>query len=62
MNFFDFPPLAALRDLAYGGVMALADLVAPIAGSAAAAVAVILVTLIVRAALIPTGVAQARAE
>lgn len=62
MNIFDFPPLAALLDLAYGGFMALADLVAPIAGSAAAAVAVILVTLIVRAALIPTGVAQARAE
>lgn len=62
MDFFAFPPLAAALDLAYAALMGLADLIEPFAGSAAAALAVVLVTLLVRAALIPTGVAQAKAE
>jgi YidC/Oxa1 family membrane protein insertase len=62
MDLLAFPPLAALLDLAAGGLAALTDLLSPLAGTAAAALAVVLVTLLVRAALIPTGVAQARAE
>ncbi|MET0297032.1 MAG: membrane protein insertase YidC [Microbacterium sp.] len=62
MDFFSFPPLAALLDVAYTGLMGLATLLEPVAGSAAAAAAVVLVTLLVRAVLIPTGIAQAKAE
>jgi len=62
MNVFDLPPIALLLDLAYGGLMALTSFLAPLAGASAAAVAVVLVTLLVRAALIPVGVAQAKAE
>lgn len=62
MNPFDLPPLAFVLDAAHRGLLALADLLSPVAGDAAAAAAVILVTLLVRVALIPAGVAQARAE
>jgi YidC/Oxa1 family membrane protein insertase len=62
MDPFALPPLAALLDLASHGLMQLADLLAPLVGASAAAAAVVLVTLVVRAVLIPAGVAQARAE
>lgn len=62
MNFYDFGPVAAVLDLAYSGVTALAALLDPVAGAASAALAVVLLTLIVRAALIPVGVSQVRAE
>ena len=62
LDLFTFPPIAATLDAAYGALMALAGLLEPFAGAAAAATAIILVTLMVRAALIPTGVAQAKAE
>ncbi len=62
MDLFALPPLAAVLDLAHAGLMGLAGLLEPLAGSAAAAAAVVLVTLLVRAVLIPTGIAQARAE
>lgn len=62
MNVFDLPPLAALLDLAFRGLMALSAALTPLAGSAAAALAVVLVTLLVRILLIPVGVSQARAE
>ena len=62
MDIFTFPPIAATLDAAYGALMALAGLLEPVAGATAAATAIILVTLIVRAALIPTGVSQAKAE
>ncbi|MFJ6654280.1 YidC/Oxa1 family membrane protein insertase [Microbacterium sp. NPDC091313] len=62
MNVFDLPPLAALLDLAFRGLMSLSALLAPIAGPASAALAVVIVTLLVRVALIPVGVSQARAE
>src|SRR6478752_5306396 len=52
MDLFAFPPLAALLDAAYG----------PLAGPSAAALAVVLVTLLVRALLIPVGISQAKAE
>jgi membrane protein insertase, YidC/Oxa1 family, C-terminal domain len=62
VDLFAFPPLAALLDFAYAGLMGLAGLLEPLAGASAAAAAVVLVTLLVRAVLIPTGVAQAKAE
>ena len=61
MDLFAFPPLAALLDTAYAGLMALSASLEPVT-AASAALAVVLVTLLVRAALIPTGVAQAKAE
>lgn len=62
MDIFAFPPLAALLDAAYGALAGLADLLQPLVGGSAAAAAVVLVTLVVRALLIPVGVSQARAE
>ncbi|MGW8483203.1 YidC/Oxa1 family membrane protein insertase [Microbacterium sp. NPDC055903] len=62
MDIFAFPPLAALLDAAYGALAGLADLLEPLAGASAAAAAVVLVTLLVRALLIPVGVSQAKAE
>jgi YidC/Oxa1 family membrane protein insertase len=60
VDIFAFPPLAALLDTAYGGLMALSLALEPL--PAASAAAIVLVTLLVRAALIPAGIAQARAE
>ncbi|MET0734473.1 MAG: membrane protein insertase YidC [Microbacterium sp.] len=62
MDLFAFPPIAALLDFAYSGLMHLAALLEPLAGASSAAAAVVLVTLLVRALLIPTGIAQAKAE
>lgn len=62
MDPFAFPPLTALLDAAYGALAGLSTLLEPIAGGAASAAAVILVTLLVRALLIPVGFSQAKAE
>jgi YidC/Oxa1 family membrane protein insertase len=62
MDPFAFPPLAALLDAAYGALMGLSTLLEPLAGGAASAAAVVLVTLLVRALLIPVGFSQAKAE
>ncbi|MBP3976305.1 membrane protein insertase YidC [Microbacterium sp. BLY] len=62
MDIFAFPPLAALLDAAYAALNGLSTLLEPLAGASAAALAVILVTLLVRALLIPVGISQARAE
>lgn len=62
MDIFAFPPLTWLLDTAYGALAGLASLLEPLAGASAAALAVVLVTLLVRALLIPVGVSQAKAE
>ena len=62
MDLYSFAPIAAILDLAYAGVTALADLFQPLAGDAAAALAIVALTLVVRAVLIPVGVSQVRAE
>lgn len=62
MDLFSLPPLAALLDLTTRGLLAFTALLVPFVGTAAAAAAVALVTVIVRAALLPLGVSQARAE
>jgi YidC/Oxa1 family membrane protein insertase len=62
MDLYAFPPIAAILDAAYTGLMQLIAFLEPFAGGAAAAASVLLVTLLVRAALVPAGVSQARAE
>jgi len=62
LDLYAFPPIAAILDAAYALLMHLIALVEPVAGTAAAAASVILLTLLVRAALIPVGISQARAE
>ena len=63
MDLYALPPLAALLDGAHTVLMGLAGLIEPLVGtSGAAAAAVVLVTLLVRIALIPVGISQAKAE
>lgn len=62
MDLYSFPPIAALLDGAYAVLMGLADLLEPLVGVSSAAAAVVLVTLLVRAALVPVGISQAKAE
>ncbi|MFS0854007.1 YidC/Oxa1 family membrane protein insertase [Microbacterium sp. 179-I 3D4 NHS] len=62
MDLFAFPPVAALLDAAYGALLGLSTLLEPLAGASAAALAVVLVTLLVRSLLIPVGFSQAKAE
>jgi hypothetical protein len=62
LDIYAFPPIAAILDAAYGALTSLSTALEPLAGTAAAAAAVILVTLLIRAALIPVGVSQAKAE
>jgi YidC/Oxa1 family membrane protein insertase len=62
VDFYAFPPIAVALDGAYSVVTWLAAAVTPLAGSASAALAVVLVTLAVRSMLIPVGVSQVRAE
>lgn len=61
MNIYALGPIAALLDAAYAVVRALSDLVEPFAGASASALAIVLITLLVRSALIPVGLSQARA-
>lgn len=62
MDFYSFGPVAAVLDLAYQGVTALITLIEPFAGSLAATLAIVGLTIIVRAVLIPVGRSQVRAE
>ena len=62
MDPFSFAPIAALFNIAYAAVETLASLATPIAGTAAAALAVVALTILVRAALIPVGASQVKAE
>lgn len=62
MDLFTLPPLAAILDAMYAAMMWLTDLLQPVAGDASAAAAIVLLTLIVRTALIPVGTSQAKAE
>ena len=61
MDIFAFPPLTWLLDAAYGALAGLTSRLDPLT-SASAALAVVLVTLLVRALLIPVGISQAKAE
>lgn len=62
MDLYAFPPVAFLLEAASSALERIADLLTPLAGDAAAAASVVLVTLAVRGLLLPLGVAQAKAE
>ncbi|MCS5718901.1 YidC/Oxa1 family membrane protein insertase [Herbiconiux sp. CPCC 205763] len=62
MNIYAFGPIAAALDGAYSVVQYLAAALVPLAGANAAALAVVLITILVRLALIPVGLSQARAQ
>ncbi|KAA9134875.1 YidC/Oxa1 family membrane protein insertase [Microbacterium caowuchunii] len=62
MDLFSLPPISATLDAAYALLMGMASLLQPLTGAASAAIAVVILTLLIRAILIPTGIAQARAE
>jgi YidC/Oxa1 family membrane protein insertase len=62
MDPFTFAPIAALLQLVYSLVSGLAAVVTHIAGSAAAALAIVLLTVIVRSLLVPVGISQVKAE
>jgi len=62
VDIFAFPPIAALLEGAYRLVQFLSSLVHPLVGTAAAAVAIVLLTVLVRAVLIPVSASQVKAE
>jgi len=62
MDPFALAPLALILDAAYGALLWVAATIEPIAGAGSAAAAIALVTLLVRAALLPTGIAQAKSD
>ncbi|MFS0714142.1 membrane protein insertase YidC [Microbacterium sp. 2P01SA-2] len=62
MDLYSFPPLAAALDAVASILAALTAVLEPALGGLAAAASVILITVVVRTALIPAGVAQARAD
>lgn len=62
MDFYSFPPIAVILDTAHTIVTVLAGAVAPVAGEAAAAAAIVILTVLVRTLLIPVGISQVRAE
>ena len=62
MDIYSFAPIAAVLDAAYSVVTGLQHLLDPLAGSASAALAIVLITLALRLLLIPVGRSQVRAE
>jgi YidC/Oxa1 family membrane protein insertase len=62
MDLFSFAPLAAALNAAYSIVTGLSGALLPLAGGASAALAIVLVTLVLRFALIPVGRSQVRAQ
>ena len=62
VDIYSFAPIAAVLDAAYSVVTSLQHLLAPFAGTASAALAIVLITLVLRLLLIPVGRSQVRAE
>ena len=61
MNIYEFLPIRLLVEAAYTVVTGISDILEPLAGAHSAALAVIVLTVLVRAVLIPVGVSQVRA-
>lgn len=61
MNIYAFPPIELLVNAAYWVVTWLTALLEPLAGTASAAVAIVVLTIVVRAVLVPVGLSQVRA-
>jgi YidC/Oxa1 family membrane protein insertase len=62
MDIYAFGPIAAVLDAAYAVLHNLTLFLIPLSAANAAALAVIVLTLLVRLVLIPVGVSQARAQ
>lgn len=62
MDFYSFAPIAAVLDGAYQLLMTLSQMLAGFAGTASAALAIVVLTMAVRTVLIPVGLSQVRAE
>ena len=62
MDLSLFPPFAAVLEGLSRVVTVLGSLVEPVAGGSAAALAVVLLTVLVRLVLVPVGISQVRAE
>ncbi|WP_209325559.1 YidC/Oxa1 family membrane protein insertase [Brevibacterium renqingii] len=61
MNIYEFLPIRLLVEAAYEVVTTLTSFLDPLAGAHSAALAVIVLTVLVRTLLIPVGVSQVRA-
>ena len=62
MDLYSFAPIAAVLDTAYVFLSSLVRLVEPLAGASSAVVAIVILTVLVRLALVPVGISQVRAE
>ncbi|RFA08605.1 hypothetical protein B7R54_04700 [Subtercola boreus] len=62
MDISTFPPLALALDALYNLVLGIGTVVQPFAGGAAPVLAIALLTVLVRLALVPVSVSQVRAE
>lgn len=62
MDFYNFGPIAAVLDAARGLVTIMGSAMEPFFPIASSAAAIVLITLLLRFALIPVGVSQAKAE
>ncbi|MGD8195651.1 YidC/Oxa1 family membrane protein insertase [Herbiconiux sp. P18] len=62
MNIYAFGPVAAALEAASAVLQFLSMSLTPLAGGASAALAIVALTVIVRLALIPVGLSQARAQ
>lgn len=62
MDIFAFPPIAFLLSAVYWFVEFIAGLLEPLAGAAGPALAIVVLTMLVRALLIPVGISQVKAE
>jgi YidC/Oxa1 family membrane protein insertase len=61
VDIFSFGPIAAVLDATYGLVTGLSGALAPVAGTLSGLLAVVVLTVLVRALLIPVGMSQVRA-
>lgn len=62
MDLYSFAPIAAVLDAAHFLITSLIALLEPVTGAASAAVAIVLITALVRASLIPASRATVRGE
>ena len=62
MDIFAFPPIAAALSAAYSLVAGLASLLTPATAGGSAALAIVIVTLLLRSLLIPVGRSQVKAQ
>lgn len=61
MDLYTFGPVATVLDAAYSLITGLAAALHPLLGASSSALTIVLITLLVRALLIPVGLSQARA-